>query len=834
MRAPPRSALAALAAALLLAVPAAARAPASTAGASWRGLVGSARPAVELGGREIVVLHTPSLAQRLAQVHAATEKEERAWTSQASAAQQQVLATLAVAGIAVRPDYEYSRVLDGFSATLDPRAVALLQRDPHVAAVYPVRVAYPASVSGRVLSGNEFSAGSGRRPISLPGADGRGVTIALLDTGVDLTSAYLRGHVLPGDDVVSGHGDAHAVTDPQNAGAVEAHGTELAGILAGSGGPAGLHGVAPAATVLPIRVAGWQQTAAGTDAVYARSDQLIEGLELAVDPNEDGDAHDAVRVALTGLVEPYAGFVDDPEAQAVKGALALGTVVVAPAGNDGAAGPVFGSVAGPAAAPAAVAVAAADARTGLAGARVVVRIGLDVIYDRVQPLLGAVLPSHAKALTVGTPGGLFDRAGNSVVAGRVALAPAGADPEGAAAAAATAGAAAVLLYGDRLPAGSFGVAESLNIPVAWIPAAIAQELLAAQQAGRDVGVAIGRGRFLANTSVSFVAPFSSRGLAFDGRVKPDIAAPGVDIATAEPGTAADGSQLYGTVTGTSAAAANVAGAAALIAQLRPGLDASELRSVLVGYASAGGAAATQTGAGTLRAGASAVGEISADAATLGFGVLGGAGWIGTRELTLTNVSSRRLELTVTMVTSSGESAPLHFGVSPEHLTLRAGASERVEIAVNSVGKQKLPVALGEIDVSAVGSETLRIPWALLLQPPLARLVSHATLDRSAFAPSDTSPAILTLRLGAVTRAGTMQVAAVSRLSVLLYTAGGRYLGTMSELRDLLPGSYAFGITGRGPTGGVLPPGAYELRIVARPTLSAHAPPGRAIVHFRIV
>ncbi|HEY3960961.1 MAG TPA: S8 family serine peptidase [Gaiellaceae bacterium] len=821
-----------VAALLLLAVPAAARAPAATV--NWRGLVGSPRPAVDLGGRDIVVLRTPSLAQQLARVAGATETQERAWTSQASAAQQQVLATLAVAGVEVQPDYEYSRVLDGFSAVLDPRAVALLERDPNVAAVYPVRAAYPASVSSHVLSGKEFDSASGRRPISLPGVDGHGVTIALLDTGVDFSNKYLRGHMLPGNDVVSGDDDAHAVVDPQDSSQIETHGTELAGILAGLGGPAGLHGVAPGATILPIRVAGWQQTAAGTDAVYARSDQLIEGLELAVDPNQDGDAHDAVRVALDGVVEPYAGFVDDAEAQAVQGALTLGTVVIAPAGNDGDAGPVFGSVAGPAAAPDAVAVAATDARATLAGARVVVRVGLDVTYDRVQPLLGEVLPRRALTLDVATPGSLFDAKGDSVVAGRAAIVPAGDDPATAADAAAAAGATAVLLYGTRLPAGSLGVSENLNVPVAWIPAAIAQQLLAAQHAGRDVGVAIGRGRILTNGSAGFVAPFSSQGLAFDGRVKPDVAAPGVDIATTEPGTAADGSQLYGTVTGTSAAAANVAGAAALIAQLRPQLDATALRSLLVGYAGAGGAAATQSGAGVFRAGASAVGEIASDQTTLGFGVLGGPSWIGTRTLTLTNVSSRRLRLTVTMVTSSGETAPLHFGVAPKTLLLRPGASEPVEIAVNSTGTQKLPVALGEIDVSAVGSETLRIPWSLLLQPPLARLVAHAAFDRSSFAPSDTAPAILTLQLGAVSRAGSVQIAAVSRLAVLLYTASGRYLGTMAELRDLLPGSYAFGITGRGPTSSVLPPGDYELRVVARPTLSAHVPPGRAIVHFRIL
>ena len=105
-------------------------------------------------------------------------------------------------------------------------------------------------------------------------------------------------------------------------------------------GPAGIHGVAPGAMVLPIRVAGWQPDADGGVSVYGRTDQVLAGLEAAVDPNADGDAHDAVRIALVGVVEPFASFPDAPLATAAAGALALDTLVVAPAGNDGPAGPV--------------------------------------------------------------------------------------------------------------------------------------------------------------------------------------------------------------------------------------------------------------------------------------------------------------------------------------------------------------------------------------------------------------------------------------------------------------------------------------------------------------
>src|SRR5438552_2325314 len=155
---------------------------------------------------------------------------------------------------------------------------------------------------------------------------------------------YLGGRVLPGIDVVGGAWSALAATRPDNSSRVERHGTEMAGLLVGAGGPSGLAGVATGAAVLPVRVAGWQPDALGHWAIYARSDQLIAGLDRAVDPNDDGDAHDAARVALVSLAAPFAGFADGPEALAAEGALALDTLVVAPVGNDGSAAAGYGDV----------------------------------------------------------------------------------------------------------------------------------------------------------------------------------------------------------------------------------------------------------------------------------------------------------------------------------------------------------------------------------------------------------------------------------------------------------------------------------------------------------
>src|ERR671937_1994496 len=378
----------------------------SSSAAAWHGLAGSARPQVSVGQRMIVVLKAPSLAQLVARAGGgATDAHERQWTAAALAAQKQVLATLAAHGVQVRVEYNYARVINGFSAALDSEAAALLEREPEVAGVYPVRVAYPAAVSSTLLARGELARGAAHRPeIMLPGFDGRGVTIALVDTGVDRAQPFLRGRVQDGINIlIDADFKALAATKPDDATRLERHGTEMAGLLVGAGGPEGLAGVATGATVLPIRVAGWQPDVSGGWAVYSRTDQLIKGLERAVDPDEDGDAHDAARIALVGLAAPYASFADAPDARAVEGALNLDTLVVAPAGNDGPGGPAFGTLSGPGGAPAALSVGAADLRSQTERVRVVVRVGLSVLVDRLLPLAGAVLPNRARELPLAGP-----------------------------------------------------------------------------------------------------------------------------------------------------------------------------------------------------------------------------------------------------------------------------------------------------------------------------------------------------------------------------------------------------------------------------------------------
>jgi subtilisin family serine protease len=763
-----------------------------------QGLPGDLHPPVALGSLMIVVLRTPSVAARLPPGRLPTGEQERSWSAEDYAAQQQVLSELARHGIGVRPDYSFARVLDGFSAAIGPRALALLQQNPDVAGVYPVRVAYPATLTPAKLRG---ALGAQSAGVALGSLAGDGVTIALLDTGVAAGTPYLRGRVSGGIDIVGTSTGGLAE---------EAHGTELAGLLVGSGGPGGAQGVAPSATVLPIRVAAAQPDGHGGEALYARSDQLIAGLERAVDPGQRGELPGPVRIALIGLAEPFDSFPDSPEAQAIAGATALGVLVVDPAGDDGPAGPLYGSVAGPGGSPAALTVGAVDARRQTLAERLVVRQGLDVVADGAMPLLDAAGAARPLELSLERAGG--------IAAGGAVLVASGVDPVAAVTRAVARGARVVLLDGQTPAAGSL---DGLAVPVVWVPGSLARTLRGLLARKIPLEAALGAVEAEPNPAFAGLAPFSSRGLAYDGFIDPELSAPGVDVTTALPGA---GAPVYAALSGTAVAAASVAGAAALLVQERPGLDAGELASLLAGSAAPAGFSLSAGGVGVLDLGASAVGEVTASVTSLGFGLLRGSHAQVERTLSLRNVSTR--PLTLRLATGSP-----NVEVSPAELTLGVGAGATIRLRARLAGRAPGGVLSGLIEVAPTGGERLSIPWTITLRPPSAPLLQGAALVPVSFRPSLARPALLQVRVGALPGGDRLELEPVARLELRLYGADGRYLGVLAGLSDLLPGRYAFALTGRSPTGERLPAGAYELALLAWPILGGAPTVDR--VAFRI-
>ena len=782
--------------------------------AGWQGVLG-VRPPVSTAQRYVVLLKSPSLAQ---QVRAAggrvSEQQTRAWSTAEVAEQEQFLARLAAVGARIAPEYRYTRVVNGFSARLDPTSLALLDGDREVLGVYPVRIAYPAQ-SGESSDGGVLP--TAVADLEIAGLDGSGVTVALLDTGVDPSHPYLRERVVAGVDVIDPGSGGIAQPHPTIPGRPERHGTELAGIIAGTEGPGGLHGIAPGASILPIRVGGWQPNAEGGYSVYSRTDQILAGLEAAVDPNADGDIQDAARIALIGMVEPYAAFADGPLPRAIAGAADLDTLTIVPAGNDGRAGPGYGSIAGPGAAVDAVTVGAADGRLASPTVRVLVRAGLRVLYEDDVPLGGA--PSGTVTADVVLVGrqtaakgidALFPE-GMSDVAGHAALLPRAALSEDTVDEATSAGALAVLVDG-ALPAGAFSLDVPPGVPVVGLEEGVVGEVRSLLAEGIPVTVSVGDVHVASRLGSGSVAAFSSRGLALDGSLKPDLAAPGVSVPTSEAGRGDDGEVRFGTISGTSAAAAVTAGVAAVLAEGRPALGARGLHGLLVGSAQRVDLDPTASGAGLVDLRAAVQQELYAEPSSVSFGAARPES-SSEQLIRVTNVSTRRLGVSI----GSNGIAPkgVQVTVDPQRLRLRPGGSAQVVVRANTSDlSAEAGAATGELVLRAGDSPEVHVPWAVAV-PSRVRLVSRLVLRTTGAHVSDATPAALSFVAGSVSATPDPEVRAVDLLEIELWRGGTR-IGLLARRRELLPGRYTFGLTGRGPTGARLRRGTYTVRVIAHP------------------
>jgi type VII secretion-associated serine protease mycosin len=151
-------------------------------------------------------------------------------------------------------------------------------------------------------------------------SQGEGVTVAIIDTGVNGDIAELRGAVVGGTDV-SGLGTPDGQTpvgdDPD-------HGTMVASLLAGrgTGEGNGVIGVAPQADLLTASVAFGQDTGA----VKSNDDQIAEAVRWAVD-----NGADVINMSLTRNTRDWPESWDD----AFTYAFDNDVVVVAAAGNRG-------------------------------------------------------------------------------------------------------------------------------------------------------------------------------------------------------------------------------------------------------------------------------------------------------------------------------------------------------------------------------------------------------------------------------------------------------------------------------------------------------------------
>lgn len=168
---------------------------------------------------------------------------------------------------------------------------------------------------------------------------GAGVTIAVIDTGVDGSHPDLAGTVIGGTDV-SGVGSPNGQTP---IGTDSQHGTMVASLLAGHGHGAGdgILGVAPEAKVLSVSV-GFGVGTVGSD------DQIATAVRWSVDHGAN-----IINMSLTRNTLDWPTSWDDAFLYAMK----KGVIVVAAAGNRGSGTTEVGA---PATMPGVVVVAGVD------------------------------------------------------------------------------------------------------------------------------------------------------------------------------------------------------------------------------------------------------------------------------------------------------------------------------------------------------------------------------------------------------------------------------------------------------------------------------------------
>ncbi|WP_409473140.1 type VII secretion-associated serine protease mycosin [Streptomyces sp. HC307] len=176
---------------------------------------------------------------------------------------------------------------------------------------------------------------------------GEGITVAVLDTGVDADHPDLVGNVLDGKDMIRFGAEPG---DP----AWALHGTAMAGIIAGHGHGAGntdgVLGIAPEAKILPVRVILEDDDPSRAKARKTRGNALADGIRWAAD-------HGADVINLSLGDDSASAHPEPAEDEAVQYALKKGSVVVASAGNGGEKGD---HISYPAAYPGVIAATAVD------------------------------------------------------------------------------------------------------------------------------------------------------------------------------------------------------------------------------------------------------------------------------------------------------------------------------------------------------------------------------------------------------------------------------------------------------------------------------------------
>ena len=243
-------------------------------------------------------------------------------------------------GGAVKARHE---ALRGYSARVPASQLEALADDPEVAHIsYDSPVKAHLDVALKVVKADQAFVNSG-------GLDGRGVGVAVVDTGVALHRDLMRAKSSQVIEVeVVGH----------EAGLADyfGHGTHVAGIIGGNGAASSdklsfrtFKGLAPGAQIISLR------------ALYPDGTGYTSDILTAIDWAIRFQSQFNIRVLNLSLGHPvYESYRTDPLCLAIRKAYDSGILVVVAAGNDGGVGSGFGTITTPGNEPTAITVGAMD------------------------------------------------------------------------------------------------------------------------------------------------------------------------------------------------------------------------------------------------------------------------------------------------------------------------------------------------------------------------------------------------------------------------------------------------------------------------------------------
>ncbi|MDR6226778.1 S8 family serine peptidase [Desmospora profundinema] len=450
----------------------------------------------------------------------------------------------------ISPDLQvgesYDTVFSGMEVTADGADIKKLAELPEVKSIYPVRT-YQTTMKGSAPLIGAPEAWKEKDSKGQP-LKGKGIKVAVIDTGVDAKHPDLKGKVVGGYDFIDKD------RTPQDG---HGHGTHVAGTIAADGK---IKGVAPGASILAYKVL--------DDEGFGDTADIIAGVDQAVK-----DGADVMNLSL-GM---DANVPDEPMSWALERAVQNGVVAVVANGN---AGPDRWTVGSPAATANVISVGASTKKerspvVQVAGDRKKVEMN-KIFFSPDMPLKGTyslVDAGTGKTAEMKKAKGkiaLVKRTRNNVsaVAKRAKLA----------------GAVAVIVYNNK---GGDWFAEPLMVEVDDKGNKLATPI-ATISGGHGTylkeQLAAGKAKVrLSSVKREKMTDFSSRGPAVGNwEIKPDVVAPGQNIVSTVPKTVVKSG--YQADSGTSMAAPHVAGAAALLLQKHPEWNPQEVKSALANTA----------------------------------------------------------------------------------------------------------------------------------------------------------------------------------------------------------------------------------------------------------